>query len=336
MPSFSQRTWTWIVLGISTAGFGGSAQAGAFIQTADVVYVSPVQTAYVPTGYAEVVSSGELVPTAAYIYPTTTAYVESDYVVRYRPWWRRARYSALPVVTEYSPTVYATSYIPSSWRVVESSLTATALATTPCGEPSRVTYGAPRNQQSPAEDASTPTSRRKNSSASNFSNQGAGESGPDNQVIRSQARSSAGPREVRSDESGRGVDPNAPAPSKPGDFPLGDPNKDAGEPKSSASEKPVASSWGIVSGRVKSILDNKPIENVPVVAQPYSGNFEPKTFNTNAEGRFSFLLPPGNWEIKVPGVKAGEFRVRKVVVSEGRAFTAEGEDLPRAGLEFVR
>ena len=348
MPSFSKRAWTLIALVLSAVPFAGSADARVLTQVADVVYVSPVETVWtVPTSYSTVVRSSELVPTAAYIYPTTTSYVrtselvptaayiyptatsyvETDYVVRTRPWWRRARYVSMPVATAYAPTIYA----PTSWRVIDSALTTTSFATTPCGEASRVTYGGPQN--APADDSTT-TSKKRNTSAGNSStNPGAGESGPDNQVIRSQAKGDGTPplpRDAKQDGDGQ-INPNTPAAPKPGDFPL-----ETGDPKNSTSEKPVASPWGIVAGRVLSSTDNKPIEKVEVTAQPYSSIFEPRTFTTDALGRFSFHLSPGSWVIKIPSTKAGESISRKIVVSDGRVYTAEGDNLPRAGLELSR
>ena len=40
--------------------------------------------------------------------------------------------------------------------------------------------------------------------------------------------------------------------------------------------------------------------------------------------------------IKIASTKAGEFISRKIVVSDGRVYTVEGDNLPRAGLELSR
>ena len=305
MPSFSKLAWTLIALGLFAVPFARSANARVLTQVEDVVYVSPVETVWtVPASYSTVVRSSELVPTAAYIYPTTTSYVrtselvptaayiyptttsyvrtselvptaayiyptatsyvETDYVVRTRPWWRRARYVSVPVATAYTPTIY----VPTSWRVVDSALTTTSFVTNLCGETTRVTYGGPRT--APADNSTTPTSKQRNTSAAN---PGAGESGPDNQLVRSKAKGDGTPpppRDTKADGDGQ-ADPNTPAAPKPGDFPL-----ETGDPKTSTSEKPIASPWGIVAGRVLSSIDNKPIEKVEVTAQPYSSNFEPR------------------------------------------------------------
>jgi hypothetical protein len=280
-------------------------------------YVAP--TVYTPTSVLR--TTGYYLAPTAYVVPS---YTETTYVVPRR----LARRGLVATSRVYETVVPTTYYLPT---VTELPLISTS-ATVYCEPvPACVTAPVP-----PASAASTP--RRNGGSQFNPDESTAGETPLlDNRVLPSTPRDGAAGNGAGVVKPGGGAaetpPPAAPAPEDDKLLPGNPPGEGRHEVQRPAFDNRAATRSRLV-GRVISAVDNKPVRGVRVIVSDRVGRFVSKTPTTDDDGRFTVVLPDGDWSVQVPTADRKGFFDQNITASGGTITDDKDQVVP--SLTFKR
>jgi hypothetical protein len=257
---------------------------------ADTVYVYEPTAYYVPSRY---VATGSYIPTS-YVLSTTSYVVPTSFVVPTSYVVRRYR----PTVT-YAPTTY---YLPTTLNIPLLTSTAAAVA---CCDPAPTIC----DTVAPAVDRPVPAPASASAGSATNPDASGGGSAPalDPNVLNSTPRGGTRP--------GQGTPQSGTTTPSETDTtaPLVPPPADNGSPPivppagSRDALKPLPPARGTLSGRVLSETSGQPEKGVEVTFANAVGRFRDRTATTDDQGRFSVVLPEGDWTVKVARDGGGTF-----------------------------